>query len=215
MKIKISVPTDLKDIKLSQYQKFLRTTKGSEDERWITRQMIGIFCNIPDDAVDRIRSKDYHDIISNLSNMLKQEPGLTRLTKVDGKTYGFIPKLEDITVGEQADIEANIQDWDKMDLAMGVLYRPVTSKAGEKYLIQEYNGDGVKLDLTMDVVFGSILFFYNLTNDLLSCTQRFIEGEAVKPKASQILEANGVGINQFMQSLGETFLTMKRSLVYD
>ena len=51
---------------------------------------------------------------------------------------GFIPKLDDISLGEYIDIETNISDWQKMHKAMAVLYRPVNFKLGNKYGIAPY-----------------------------------------------------------------------------
>lgn len=215
MKIKIVVPESLADIKLSQFQKFLRTTKDSEDENFIARQMVGIFCNISDELVDKIRKTDYDTVISDLTNVLNIEdskPPLKRVITHNGKEYGFMPKLDDITVGEQADIDSMMSDWQKMHKVMGVMYRPIKSKRGDKYLIEEYKPND--LDLTMDVVQGALVFFYSLLNDLLTCIQSYIEAGVVNKK-SQILERNGVGISQFTESLEVTFSNLRKLLNYD
>lgn len=212
MKIKVKVPTSLSDIKLSQFQKFLRTTKDSEDERFIARQMVGIFCNLSDDLVDKIRKKDYDVMVSDLTNVLNIDdvkPPLQRIITYKGREYGFIPNLDDILVGEQADIDSMISDWQKMHRVMGVMYRPVKSRKKDKYLIEDYEPN--ELDLPMDVVQGALVFFYNLLNDLLICTQSYINQEVVI-KNSQILERNGVGINQFTESLEATFSHLTRLL---
>ena len=51
---------------------------------------------------------------------------------------GFIPKLDDISLGEYIDIENNLSDWQKIHKAMAVLYRPVNFKLGNKYGITSY-----------------------------------------------------------------------------
>lgn len=38
---------------------------------------------------------------------------------------GFLPKLDEITLGEFIDVESNIGDWQNIHKAMAVLYRPV------------------------------------------------------------------------------------------
>jgi hypothetical protein len=214
MKIKVIVPTSLADIKLSQYQKFLRTTEGSEDVRFINRQLVGIFCGLSDELVEKISKKDYDNIISNITNIITDDKkySLKTIINHNGKEYGFIPKLDDITVGEQADIDSMLGDWQKMQKVMGVMYRPITSKRGDKYLIGDYEPN--ELDLTMDVVQGALVFFYRLVNALVICTQSYIKEEVII-KNSQILEENGVGINQFTESLGEIFLNLRKLLNYD
>ena len=44
MRVKISVPNDLSEIKLSQYQKFVELQKDNTDENYLASKMIEIFC---------------------------------------------------------------------------------------------------------------------------------------------------------------------------
>mgnify|MGYP000465826998 CR=1 FL=1 len=76
--------------------------------------------------------------IDKLKNLLKQEGDFQPIITVKGKEYGFIPNLNEITVGEQADIDTLISDWQKMDKVMAIIYRPITYKKSGKYLIKEY-----------------------------------------------------------------------------
>ena len=213
MKVKLTIPTQLKDIKLSQYQKFIKTTKDSDDENFIARQIVAIFCNITDEVVDMIKAKDYESIVKQITEVLNDKPQHVLKFKMDGVKYGFIPKLEDITVGEKADLDNYLQDVKDMDKAMAVLYRPILSEVNGRYLIEPYKGDGDSLDITLDVAFGASVFFSNLMKDLLNCTQNFIEDQvAHNHKVSQILEENGVGIATFMPSLKEMFSDLKKFL---
>ena len=210
MNVKITVPTSLSDIKLSQYQKFQRTTEGSEDDNFITRQMVGIFCNIPDSVVDKIKAKDYNEIVSDITKVLQEEPKFKPIIKHEGKEYAFIPKLDDITVGEKADIDSNFNDVQKMHIAMSVMYRPIKFKKGDTYLIEDYEPNAKGLDLSLDVVFGANVFFSNLTNDLLNYIQNCIEAEVLKPKALQTLVKNGAGITAFTNSLEAIFSDLRK-----
>lgn len=214
MKINITVPTTLKDIKLSQYKKFLKTTKDSKDLDWCNKQLIGIFCNLSDQQVRGIAKKDYNSILTTLNKTMLQleskDVNHQTIIKHNGKQYGFI-HIEDITVGEQADIDSMISDWQQMDKVMSIFYRPITVKRKGKYHIEAYE-EPQSLDLTMDVVCGVMVFFYHLLNDLLSCTQSFIVEAVSHPKTLQTLEENGIGIKTFMHSLQETFLNLKESL---
>jgi hypothetical protein len=212
MKVKVQVPTSLSDIKLSQYQKFLKTTEGSEDNDWVNKQAIAIFCNLSDKLVKQIHRKDFNNVLNTINSIIETQGTFKPIINYKGKEYGFIPKLEDITVGEQADIDSMIGDWQKMDRVMGIVYRPIISKRGNKYLIEDYSDEVEPLDLPMDIVQGAMVFFYNLMNDLLSCTQSYMNQAVTNPKASQILEENGVGIKTFMDSLEVTFSSLKMCL---
>lgn len=212
MKVKISVPTNLSDIKLSQYQKLLRTTKDSEDAYWINKQTVGILCGLTDDVVKQIHKRDFNDILKTVSKVIEQKGTFKPIITYKGREYGFIPNLDEITVGEQADIDSQINDYQKMHKVMAIMYRPIKYKRGDKYTIEPYTGQEEPLDLTMDIVNGVLLFFYNLLNDLLSSTQNYIKKEVLQTQTSQLLEENGVGIKTFMHSLDTTFLNLKASL---
>lgn len=204
MKVKITIPESLSDIKVSQYQKFVRTTEGSKDDNFIARQLVGIFCNIPDDIVDSIRATDYKSIVNSITKILEEKPKFTQRFRLDGVEYGFIPKLDDITVGEKADLDEYLKDIKTLDKAMAVLYRPIKSKYKDTYLLEDYKGDGEGLDCDLNTALGANFFLANLMNDLLNCTLNFIEGQVMhNEKVSQILAENGVGINQSMRYLRE------------
>ena len=215
MKAKILVPESLADIRLSQYQKFHKTTDGIEDAAYIHRQMVGIFCNIPDDLVDKIALKDFNEIVDQITKVLNTKPYLVNITHHKGKDLGFIPNFDEITVAEQSDIDSNIKYVDKWHLVMATLYRPVTLERNGKYLIEEYNPDGKGIDLTLDCVFGAMFFFTNLLTDLLNCTQNFIEAEVSQDPRLQTSGLSGDGIKTYISSLRETFSNLTKLLNYD
>ena len=213
MKININVPTSLSDIKLSQYQKFIRTTKDSEDDNFIARQMVCIFCDLPDSVVGSIKANQYDDLVKDISEVLQQKGTFKSTFKMNSVEYGFIPNLDDITVDEKADLDTFYKDVQTLDKAMGVLYRPITVKTKRGYLIEDYTDEylGQSLDVTLDIVFGANVFFSNLTKDLLNYIQRFtVEQVERNPKALQILAQNGVGITAFTNSLEEMFYDLNK-----
>ena len=210
MKVNINVPNTKKDIKLSQYQKFVKTTKDSEDEAFILRQMVGIFCNIPDSVVNNMTVNDFNDVTNTITKALEEKSEFKPRFVMDDIEYGFIPDLENITVGEKADLDSYYRDIDTMHKAMGVLYRPIKASSKKGYLIEDYEGKGNSLDPTLDIVFGANVFFSSLMNDLLNYTQNSIAHQvAHSPKVSQTLEQNGVGTVAFMNSLAETFSSLR------
>ena len=205
MKVKLKVPTSLSDIKLSQYQKFIKTTEGKEDVNFINRQLVGIFCNVPDDIVGKIRKNDFNDVIQTITNALNEKPKLVLKTTVNDVKYGFIPKLEDITVDEQADLETLLKETRTFDKAAAVMYRPITVSKGDKYQIEEYNGKGESLDVTLDVMLGAISFFLNLQKDLLNCTLNYIEGQVEShPNKYKTSGLSGDGIKTITHWLNQT-----------
>lgn len=214
MKVKVTMPSSLADIKLSQYQKFIRTTDGKEDVNYINRQMVSIFCNIKDEYIGKIKKSDYDEMIEQVTEILNtQSTQLQTIIKHNGIEYGFIPdNFENITVSELADLDTFIKDVQTYDKAMSVLYRPIKSKVKSKYLIEDYEPNSKGLDLTMDVVTGALVFFSSLINDLLNCTQNFILEEVIQDKRLRTLVENGGGIKTFTDSVKETFSSLKMSV---
>jgi len=205
MKVKLKVPTSLSDIKLSQYQKFIKTTEGKEDVAFVNRQLVGIFCNVPDDIVGKIRKNDFNDVIQTITNALNEKPNLVLKTTINGVKYGFIPKLEDITVDEQADLETLLKETRTFDKAAAVMYRPITVEKKDKYQIKEYEGNGESLDVTLDVMLGAISFFLNLQKDLLNCTLNYIEEQVEsQPNKYKTSGLSGDGIKTITHWLNQT-----------
>jgi hypothetical protein len=204
--MKIKIPTELKEIKLSQFQKFLKTTKDSDDVDFVNRQLVGIFCNLSDEQVKSILARDFDYIAETITKTINKTSELIPIFNLDGVEYGFIPKIEDLTVGEKVDIDSNINDWQRMDKVMAVCYRPINYKHKDTYLIDDYKGEEKPLDVSLDVAIGCVVFFYNLTRDLVIYIPNFLEEAVVQnPKVLQVLEKNGLGIKTFTQSLEVMF----------
>ncbi len=215
MKINNKIPTSLKDITLRQYKKYLKLQDTVKDPRFLNAKMIEIFCNVSLENVMLLRLSDSAEIVTKLSNMFDEKPALiTRfmLNKVD---YGFHPELDSLTLGEYIDLDTYVGDWENMEKAMNVLYRPVIVKLKNKYNIEDYRvgTDAVLLDMPMDAVMSSIFFLWNLGLDLSKTMTNSLEGQEAET-LTQYLNSleNGVGTNQFMDSLKETLHSLKISL---
>ena len=215
MKIDIKIPETLNEITLYQYQRFEKLIANNDPSEFVNQKTIEIFCNVELKDVARIRIADVSDILSHLNNLLQQKPKLTQTFKLGVYEFGFIPKLEDISSGEFIDLETYLSSTETMHKAMAVLYRPIKSKVKDLYTIEDYESSDkyseVLKYMPLDIALGSMLFFYHLHNDCVTNLKDFILKEVEQSEqAKQILEKNGVGINQFTQQLEETFLTLKR-----
>ena len=168
MKFKLTIPSSLSEISLSQYQKFLKIQENNEDSYFLQCKMIEIFCNLDAKSVRLMKLTDADRIVQILNKMFESKPQLIKTFKLLDTEYGIIPNLDEISLGEYVDLDTYMGDWDNMHIAMNVLYRPIKEKIGDKYLIKEYDVDAKdKLEeIPMDVVFGAIFFLYNLGIDL-------------------------------------------------
>jgi hypothetical protein len=177
--------------------------------------MIEIFCGIRGDHIMKMKASSIRDITGILTDMFNQKPPLVREFTMKGKEYGFIPKLEDMSFGEYVDLDTYMGDNENMHRAMAVLYRPITLKQNDKYLIEEYEGEDtdVMKDMPMDAVLSSIIFFYNLGMDLSKVMLNSLHDQENKDLVQQLtLEKSGAGINQFSNSLKGILEGLKISL---
>ncbi len=191
---------------------FGHTSNGEENEpsEFVNQKTIEIFCNIELKDVARIRIADVSNLLTHLNDLLQQKPKLTNTFKLGVYEFGFIPKLEDITSGEYIDLETYLSDTQTLHKAMAVLYRPIKTKVKDLYTIEDYEGadkySEVLKYMPLDIALGSMLFFWTLLNDCGNALSHYIQNEVEQSEAAkQVLEKNGVGINQFTQQLKGIF----------
>jgi hypothetical protein len=215
--IELEVPTTLADIKLWQYQKYMKILESHKDQEqteelvsFLNMKLVEIFCNITLKDVSNISVRGFNRITSILTKVFEEKPKLVQRFELEGVDMGFIPKLDDISLGEYIDIENHISDWQKMHKAMAVLYRPVNFKLGDKYGIAPYEVkeevQEIMKEMPMNVVISSMVFFYDLGKALLAAIPKYMEKNLTNSQISlleQHLQKNGVGINQFMHLLKE------------
>ena len=213
-KITLSVPTTLGDITLGQYQRYMKVIDENENDKnsvdFINKKLIEIFCDIDLSEVDKIPLKEAEKVIEVITKAFEQKDKLIQHFTLREVEFGFIPKLDDISLGEYIDLENTIVDWKQMHKAMAVLYRVVNFKSKDKYTIAPYEpNDEIKeimKEMPLDAVMSSMVFFYDLGKELSIATLNFIEQEMKQGKTSlpkEFLDKNGDGISQYMQSLKE------------
>tara|TARA_R110002153_G_scaffold64319_2_gene172299 strand:+ start:1143 stop:1793 length:651 start_codon:yes stop_codon:yes gene_type:complete len=206
MNIKVTVPKDLSEITLDKYKHYLDIASKNKDDKFIQAKMIEIFCNISLKDVYRLKYNDTLEITSILTEMFDQKPALVKRFKIDNVEYGFHNSLDDLTLGEYIDLDTYIGDWDNIEKAMNVLYRPITGKFGSKYSITEYDAkDNIQiLQMPMDAVTSSIFFFYRLGLDLSKVMMNSLDNNQNKVLTEYLNSIPGTdGIQVFTDSLEE------------
>ena len=202
MRIKLNVPEDLSEITLAQYQRWIKIAEKQEEVNTFYQQkMIEIFCNANLQDIMQMRLKDIQEITTHLDSLFNNTPEFQPLFKLEDEEFGFIPKLDEMTFGEYIDLDNYLADWQQMDSAMAVLFRPVTYKRKGKYLIEDYVSSE-KYDLSempLNVVLGSLVFFCNLKQELLKHIMNYLKTQDIVdiPQSLKDLLESGVGINPF------------------
>ena len=216
MRLKLSIPTELSEIKLSQYQEYLKAVENEMDDYTAGSKMISIFCNIPEADIYEFKVSHITSVSNTLQKVFNQKTNkLVKHFKINNIEYGFVPNLDEITFGEYIDLDNNLKDWQEMHKAMNVFYRPVVQKYQDRYIIDKYKPENNELlkDMPLEACFSSIVFFYNLGKELSQIMLGYLTPQEMeKLHQSETLLQNGGGINQFMHSLKEILETTKISL---
>jgi len=215
MKLSITIPTSLKDITLRQYKHFLNIQKEDKGDKFYDAKMIEIFCNMPLSNVILLKLSDSQEIIKLLNDIFDTKPALVQRFKLNKIEYGFHPQLDDLTLGEYIDLDTFIGDWDQIEKAMNVLYRPIIAKLKNKYTIKDYEVGTEQdlLDMPMDAVMSSIFFLWNLGLELSTIMMNSLDNQENEALIKHLsLTQSGDGINQFMHSLKGTLEDLKISL---
>ena len=210
----ITVPESLNEITIRQYIEFLKQTKDVTNEEFVNRKMVEIFCNIKDD-ITKIPFTKFQDTYEILINAFNEKQPLQPTFELNGVTYGFIPKLEEVSLGEVINLDEYLGNDIMYAEAMSVMYRPVTVKHKKLYKIEDYKADTdlieVMLDAPLGVFQGAMVFFYHLGNDLTTATLPFLK-EAMEETLQQQdnSEQDGDGIRASMDLLEATLQSLTR-----
>lgn len=211
-KAKIKVPEHINEITLAQYQLFINKTKDLdvvEDDLLIKRYMIHCFCGVEFTDVLNITYMDVEKIAAHINTFNFENPPLERRFKINEVEFGFIPNLETISLGEYADMDRYIADWDDAHRFMAAIFRPINQSKDGKYTINKYQGTEEWHDVMrytpLGVALGGRLFFYNLGKELLRAFPNYLQKEtqAVTFQSKHSSGVNGDGIRRSMRSLRE------------
>ena len=216
MNIEINVPNSLSEITLGQYQKFLKIAENNQEGNFLDAKMIEIFCGIPLSDSYKLKMSSVVAIVDILNEMLNTTPNHVERFKMNSIEYGFIPDLNEMSLGEYIDLDNNASKWEQMHLAMNVLYRPINNSKGDLYNIVEYNVQHPEKmkDMPLDAAIGSLFFFYNLGMELSIHTMQSLEGQVAMEdiQGQHNLIKNTDGTLQFTDSLEEILRGLKISL---
>ena len=212
MKIKVKKEGKKKEYKLIEswsevtLEKWLelgRLENGDKSEEAL--ETVAALSDIPKKLIKELKIQDIAVIMERLSDLQnRQDSSLKNIIEVDGKEYGFHPKLSDISLGEFADIETYVKNGIENNLpeVMAVLYRPIVERKNDRYIIESYDGNvevraEIFKKMKAEQVQGALVFFYNLGKELSMILPLYLMEqvqEIEKKTGQEILQKNGVGL---------------------
>ena len=162
--MKLTIPTDMSEVTLKQYQDFMLLQESDVDDTTKILGTIEIFCNITNARA--IEFESIEKINEHLIAMLQQKPSL----KPFWLNFGFVPNLRTLSFGELIDLDNYLGKVETHHKAMAVLFRPVEAKFRDMYTIEPYESatkyEGQMLEMPLDIAMGSLLFFWTIGLDL-------------------------------------------------
>jgi hypothetical protein len=192
--------------------KWLRLIKRKDKS--VTKEVIDTLkemSDIPENVFKKLSLKDVSVLFESIRNeQMKSGSRFLNKIKLEGVEYGFIPNLEELTLGEYADIETYLKNGveDNMHNITAVLYRPIIEQEGETYSIEAYGDSDSRVraekfkKMKANQVQASLVFFWTLGSELLKTLQLCLEKRTMqsilnttKAEWTQVsnLQKSGVG----------------------
>ena len=151
MKVKIKKEGNTKEFNLIKtwsdvtLEKWIRLIElENKDKSFEAEATIKLLSDIPKKLIRELGIQDVAKLMSRIGELQANATvGLKNIIKIDGVEYGFHPDLEDITLGEWADIETFIKAGIEKNLPeiMAILYRPIKEKKNDAYIMGAYDGN--------------------------------------------------------------------------
>lgn len=226
MNITYKIPESKSDITVKQYIQIANLYKQAEENEVEVNEhhLISICLGVSVDVVSKLPITEYNLASENIAKALKEEVVMPLTFNLNGITYGFIPDIEDITIGEYSTLDTLMKDANKNACEiLNVLYRPIvkekvykslfSKRENKRYTIKPYNPNkdvSVFEYLPCSVFESSLLFFYSLGNDLLNATLKYTREELEK-KEVEDSGRNGDGIRRLIHTLQQQELTLMTS----
>ena len=191
------------DVTLEKWVKLISKKEQSKSTEAL--ETISLLSDIPKDLIKELAIEDVALIMKKISSLQEKEgTELKKIIKVNDVEYGFHPNLEEITLGEYADIENYLKNGVEKNLPklMSVLYRPVTEKDGKNYSIEAYGISDSRMraekfkKMKASEVNSALVFFWIFAKELLMTLPSFLMAQSKKilDKAQMNnLQTSGVG----------------------
>jgi hypothetical protein len=169
------------DVTLETWLKLIEFETGSKTKE--AEGTIAALSDMSKQLINQLSLKDVAVIMEKIAEFQAgQDSSLKRIIEIEGVEYGFHPNLDDITLGEYADLETFIKNGIEQHLpeVMAVLYRKVTEKTNSGvYTIEKYGGDlTIRAEqmkkMSAEQVQSALVFFYSFVSVLSVTSESYL-----------------------------------------
>ena len=169
------------DVTLRTYYR-LREILAKGESKTAEFEVVECLTNCPPDLLKRLPYADWLLVWEEANLQIGQLTGdadaIRPIVEFNGVKYG-LPAVEDLTIGEFADLDVIITSAkadDKLADIAAVLYRPVLKHRGAKITLEPYDTDGFEtrkelfMDMPITAIRSANAFFLQSANSLLKNT---------------------------------------------
>tara|TARA_R100000781_G_scaffold92092_1_gene57033 strand:+ start:15531 stop:16172 length:642 start_codon:yes stop_codon:yes gene_type:complete len=172
--------TSWADVTLEKWIKLIAAQTGTKAKE--ARETIAAMSDIPKSLIDELALKDVAVLMEKLSELqARQNPELKKIIEIDEVQYAFHPNLDEITLGEYADLENFIKIGieKSMPEIMAILFRPIVEKEKDIYSIAAYDGNitirAEKMkQMSAEQVQTALVFFWGFVTELSTILPSFL-----------------------------------------
>jgi hypothetical protein len=166
-------------VTLKQYMQMLEVQElFANDQNKLNKEILKIF------NLEKLTKIEADKKILEISSYMNAEIPLVKKFKLSGVEFGFIPNLNNISVGEWVDLDIYQTRKDSLHKIMAILYRPIINKLGETYSIEPYDGtekyEKLMLETDVQIFNSAMVFFYTLSKQLLEDLNTYIQNQTKK-----------------------------------
>ena len=191
------------DVTLDKWMQLVNSkTDSKAKEAEVTIEALS---DIPKELINQLDISDVSLIMSALGEMQgKKEEQLDKTFEIDGIEYAMHPNLDNLTLGEYADLETFIKNGVENHLpeVMAVLFRPIKERNGEAYVIEAYDGEiALRAEemkkMSAEQVQSALVFFCHLGAALSRTLPSFLiqqSREMMRKLKTEILQNDGDGL---------------------
>ena len=191
------------DVTLEKWGQLIDKSNGTKtDEAIVTLETLS---DIPKKVIKELSLKDVAKLLEKVAKLqAKASDSLTKIIKIKGVEYGFHPNLDELSLGEYADIETLIKRNLQQSLPelMAILYRPITEKENGLYSIEPYDVSKISVRaekfkrMSGQQVNNALVFFWNFGKELLKILPLYlmeVSQDLIKA-TTQDLQKSGGGL---------------------
>ena len=156
------------DVTLERWLKLVGLDEESKTKE--AEETIAALSDMPRKLVKELSLRDVAAIMGKVAEIQgQQDSSLKKVIEIEGVEYAMHPNLDDITLGEYADIESIVKDGIQKNLPelMAILFRPVLSREDDVCVIAAYDGNireraEIMKKMAAEQVQSALVFFYHL-----------------------------------------------------